>query len=487
MTAVESSLQLAGAWVHAGDLPRAEQACRRLVGVHPWVADAWFILGVVSQLQGRLVESVDHYRAALALSPGNAEVWNNLGASLSTLRRPEEAEPCLRQALHLEPDYAQAHNNLGNVLAAQGRLDDALVCYHQALAIDPYYYEVHDHIGLALQAQGRLTEAVAHFDQALLRMPEFAQGHMNRAVAWLQMGDFARGWKEYEWRWRCPEHRMRPAVQPLWDGGPLVGQTILLRAEQGLGDAIQFIRFAPLVKARGGRVVASCSRALTRLLATCDGLDAVVPEDDADPPFSCHLALMSLPRVLGSTLETIPGATPYMTADRTLVAKWRQELLRHEGVRVGIAWQGNPDHKKDRQRSFRLAQFEVLARLPGVRLFSLQKGFGTEQLGAAAGRFPIIELGSRLHDLMDAAAVIANLDLVIAPDTALAHLSGAIGVPIWVALPYAADWRWMPGRDDTPWYPTMRLFRQRRWGDWDEVFARIARELVSAKKCAKGA
>jgi Tfp pilus assembly protein PilF len=471
-------LARAGDLIHAGDYPRAEHACRQVVEQNPWVADAWFILGVASQLQGKLADSVDQYRRAISLVPYNAEAWNNLGASLSKLRRPEEAEPCLRQALRLAPAYPEAHNNLGNALQAQGRYEEAKTSYRRALELRPGYVGAHDNLGLVVHAQGRLAEAVECYSEALRLDPDYAQGHMNRALAWLQMGDFERGWVEYEWRWKCPEHGDPHLAQPWWDGSPLEGSTILLRAEQGLGDTIQFIRFAALAERMGGTVIVNCPEPLSRLLATCPAVDVVLPEG-VYLEFACHAPLMSLPRILGTTLQTIPAQVPYLAADRQLLSEWRRELGQGGRFKIGIAWQGNRDHNKDRYRSFRLERFEPLARIPGVRLFSLQKGFGAEQLEELSGRFPITDLGSRFGDFADAAAAIRHLDLVITPDTALAHLAGALGVPIWVALPFASDWRWLLDRDDSPWYPTMRLFRQRRWNDWDDVFARIVRELAS--------
>ncbi len=477
-TMIQNSLSLAGAYLQAGDWPRAELACRQVLAVDPSVGDAWFILGVASQILGKIHESVGCYRNAVQLVPYNAEAWNNLGASYSSLRRPEEAEACIRQALRLAPDYAQAHNNLGNALQAQGKHDEAITCYRRALHFKPDYHAAYDHLGLVLHAQGRLAEAVDCYGQALRLAPEYAVAHMNRALAWLQMGDFARGWVEYEWRWRCPEHPVPDLAAPVWDGTPLDGRTILLRAEQGLGDTLQFIRYARLVEHQGGRVVVSCPGSLARLLARTPGVDRVVPEEPPDFEFACHAPLMSLPRILGTTLQTIPAEVPYISPDPALSLHWREELEAIDGLKVGIAWQGNPDHKKDRLRSFKLDRFEPLARIPGVRLFNLQKGFGSEQLEKASGRLPITDLGPRLDDFMDTAAVVANLDLLILPDTALAHLAGALGVPAWVALPFASDWRWLLAREDTPWYPTMRLFRQARWGDWDDVFGRIERDLT---------
>ena len=482
---IQDSLALAGAYLQAGDWPRAELASRQVLAADPSLGDAWFILGVASQLLGKIHESVDFYCNAVKLAPYNAEAWNNLGASYSTLRRPEEAEPCIRQALRLAPDYPQAHNNLGNALQAQGKHDEAMASYRRALYFKPDYHAAYDHLGLVLHAQGRLAEAVDCYGQALHLAPGYAVAHMNRALAWLQMGDFARGWEEYEWRWRCPEHPVPDLDVPVWDGSPLDGRTILLRAEQGLGDTIQFIRYASLVNRRGGRVVVSCPGSLARLMASAPGVDRVVPEEPPDFEFACHVPMMSLPRILGTTLRTIPAQVPYLSPEPALALKWARELEATDCLKVGIAWQGNPDHKKDRLRSFMLNRFEPLARIPGVRLFSLQKGFGSEQLQEVSGGFPITDLGSRLDDFMDAAAVVANLDLLILPDTALAHLSGALGVPCWVALPLASDWRWLLAREDSPWYPTMRLFRQARWGDWDDVFSRITHELACLAKTGR--
>ena len=291
------------------------------------------------------------------------------------------------------------------------------------------------------------------------------------------MGDFERGWPEYEWRLKCPQFVIPRFPQPPWDGRPLDGRTILLYADHGLGDAIQFIRYAPMVRARCGRVVVVCRAPLARLLATCEGVDLVVVEGSPIPDCDAYAPLMSLPGMFRTDVASIPADIPYLSADPDLVRTWGQDLALPDELCVGIAWQGNPAYSRDRHRSFRVDRFEPIARTPGVRLYALQKGYGSEQIAELAGRFPVIDLGGRLTDLMETAAVMMNLDLVIASDTGLAHLGGALGVPTWVALPFEPDWRWLSGRDDTPWYPTMRLFRQRRRGDWDDVFARIAAAL----------
>jgi Tfp pilus assembly protein PilF len=477
MTMLRDPLARAGACLQAGDWQGAVQASRQVLLANPWAAEAWFIRGVANQLLGKIEESIDQYRHAISLAPHNAEAWNNLGVSLMKLRRHAEAEPYLREAIQIDPGYAQAHNNLGNVLQARGEHEQALACYHEALRIKPGYFEVYDHIGLALHARGRLADAVDAYSQAIRLSPSYGPAHMNRALAWLQMGEFERGWAEYEWRFRCPEHPVPEYTQPAWNGAPLAGRTILLWTEQGLGDNLQFIRYAPIIERSGARVLVSSPASLCKILATSPGVAEVICHGSPLPEFDWHAPLMSLPRILRTTSKAIPAEVPYLSADPSLVERWRSKLAGEDGFRIGIAWQGNPDHKKDRHRSFPLLKFEPLARVPGTRLFSLQQGHGMEQLAAAADHLVLRDLGPELQDFEDTAAVIRNLDLIVAPDTSLAHLAGALGTPVWVALPFAPDWRWFLDRDDTPWYPTMRLYRQRRWGDWDDVIERITSDL----------
>jgi tetratricopeptide (TPR) repeat protein len=446
--------------------------------LQPDLAEAHDNLGNALKERGELEEAVACYRQALRLKPDLAEAHSNLGSAFQGQGKLEEAVACYRQALRLKPDLAEAHNNLGGALKDLGELEEAMACCRQALRLRPDYAEAHIILGSALQDRGELDEAMACFQQALRLKPDYPDAHLNRALTWLRRGDFERGWPEFEWRWKCKESLPPPFRQPLWDGSPLEGRSILLHPEQGLGDTLQFIRYAPLVQRRGGRVIVACQRPLVRLLASCPGIAELVAREDAPPGFEVHAPLLSLPRLLGTTLASIPGEVPYLRADETLVEHWRRELSPIRGLKVGIAWQGNPKYRGDRHRSLRLAQFAPLSRLAGVRLFSLQKCAGAEQLRAVAGRFDVTDLGGRLDEqtgaFMDTAAVMKNLDLVITSDSALAHLAGALGVPVWVALPYASDWRWLLEREDSPWYPTMRLFRQSRWGDWDGVFDRIA-------------
>jgi hypothetical protein len=322
----------------------------------------------------------------------------------------------------------------------------------------------------------KLEEALSCFQRAIELQPDYADAHWNRALAWLLMGNFEQGWPEYDWRWKRKALQLPRFPQPIWNGFPLEGRTILLYAEQGLGDTLQFIRYAALVKRRGGLVIAACQDVLRPHLATCPGVDQLIGLDSTIAHFDTHAPLLSLPAIVGTTLSTVPADVPYLFVNAELGDPCRQALDGPGAFKIGIAWQGNPDHSNDRQRSVSLVSFEPLARLDGVRLFSLQKGPGVEQLAGAQERFPVVDLGSQFQTFQDTAAVLQRLDLVISIDSAVAHCAGALGVPVWVLLPFCPDWRWLLDREDSPWYPTMRLFRQTEPGKWATVFARVANE-----------
>ncbi len=315
------------------------------------------------------------------------------------------------------------------------------------------------------------------FHEALRLKPDYAEAHTNLSYAHYFQGDFESWWFEYEWRWKCRSCLPPAFPPPYWDGSSLEGKRILLFVEQGLGDTIQFIRYAPLVKQRGATVALQCQPSMLRLLATCEGIDQIVPKGVDPPAADVRIPLMSLPRVFRTTLANIPAQVPYLSVDPELCMRWRQPLEQVDGFKVGIAWQGNPDHLRDQQRSAPLVAFEPLAKIPGVRLVSLQQGIGRAQLPELAGPMGVLDLSDRVEDFADTAALVSNLDLVISVDTSVAHLAGAMGVPVWVAIQLLPEWRWMLEREDSPWYPTMRLFRQRSWGDWAGVFERMAETL----------
>jgi hypothetical protein len=413
----------------------------------------------------------------------------------------------------------EAHNGLGCALERLDQIEEAIRCFRQAISLDPTFATAHNNLGTALERQEKLEEALTSYEQAMSLKPDYAAARWNRARLWLLLGNFEQGWPEYEGRWTQTNTARRTFAQPLWDGSDLNGRTILLYAEQGLGDTMQFVRYAPLVKrshesgvrAQGsgarsqhGRVIVECQPALMKLLAIVPGIDCLIEQGSPLPSFDCQASLGSLPGIFRTSVDTIPAAIPYLQADPKLVHKWTSDIRhRPSAFLVGICWQGNPAYGFDRQRSIPLSQFAPLAKLQGVRLISLQKGPGTEQLermkdGSGrlkdeGGRMKIEEVAdfsssfiihpSSFHideasgPFMDTAAIMRSLDLVITSDTAVAHLAGALGVATWLLLPLVPDWRWLLKREDSPWYPSMRLFRQMKDGCWEAIFQRVADAL----------
>lgn len=462
----------------------AEAACREAVRLNPAAAYAWGGLGAALDRQERHAEAADAHREAAKLEPLSADRHNNLGVALANAERPAEAEAAYREAVRLDPTLFTAWSNLGNALRVQDRLEEAEAGLRTALKLRDDYPEAHNNIGIVLVQAGKLEEGLKHYDEALRLRPDYPEARMNRSLSWLLEGDFARGWPEYEWRLQVRSKPAPPDPAPRWDGADLAGRTLLVAAEQGLGDCIHFLRYAAAAKARGGTIVFDCPPPLAELARTCPGVDAVVPRGEPLPRFDLQIPLLSLPGLFGDPATAPLPRPPYLTVDAARVERWRAEFAGVKELRVGIAWQGSTAHKGDRLRSVKLTRFAPLAAIPGVRLFSLQKGYGSEQLaepGAAA--LGVVDVGSRIDpDLADAAAVMAHLDLVVIIDTALGHLAGATARPVWVAVPSAPDWRWLRDREDTPWYPTMRLFRQATRGEWDSVFGRMAAGVAAAAK-----
>jgi tetratricopeptide (TPR) repeat protein len=464
--------------VDQGKFAEAAASCEQALRLQPNLAEAHNNLANALRQQGNLAEAVAGYQEALRLKPDYADAHNNLGLALAAQEKLTEAVASYQQALRLQPGLVEAHNNLASAFLQQGSFSEAVASCQQALRLQPDLAEAaHNNLANALRQQGNLAEAIVGYQEALRLKPDYAEAHFNLGWAWLLGSNFEQGWPEYEWRWKL-QNITRPLFpQPLWDGSSLLDQTILLFAEQGLGDTLQFIRYARLVKERGATVLVHCHPPLLRLLATCAGIDRLVPAGAELPPFDVQAPLLSLPGIFHCTLATIPATVPYLFAAAERRAQWLQQLSGVKGFKVGIVWQGDPKHKGDRRRSLPLRAFEALAHLPGVQLLSLQKGPGREQLAELADRLGIIDLGDRLEDFADTAAVLMNLDLVITVDTAVAHLAGALAMPVWVLLPVDPDWRWLLGREDSPWYPSMRLFRQSAWGDWSSVFERLTEAL----------
>jgi len=511
---IDARLALAHLHLDEGNRDAAVSDYERVLVHNPLSIEAHIQLGNVMRSQGNSKAAADHYRQALAISPECVEAHINLGLLYLLHQRSAEAEACCREALRLAPDDAAAHNALGTALEIQDKLDQALAEFREAVRLQPTYFVAYNNLGSVLRALGKPGEAIVCFEQALkIAEPSPAPAdstaekpattapreaelhaasiHVNRALTLLLTGDLDAGWSEYEWRLRLPD-APRPPAAPRWDGSALAGRTILLTREQGLGDVLQFIRYLPLVQGRLGRVLLAAPRRWLPILRSCAGVDAANVEfcDEAEPlpPFDVHAPLASLPCVFKTDLASIPARVPYLSAPQDLVERWRERLGNAKDLRVAINWHGNPENLAARQRWIPLNQFAPLAGIEGVRLVSVQKVGGLEQLVLAP--FPVENLGPELDEgaaaLVDTAAVIQNVDLVITNDSAVAHLAGALGVPTWVALPADPDWRWLLDRADSPWYPSLKLFRQSQRGDWAEVFTRIAAELMPLAAAKRG-
>jgi tetratricopeptide (TPR) repeat protein len=481
---------LASAYYNRGtllyDLGRSATALSALqaaIHLKPDYVEAHSNLGLALFDLRRLDKAIATYRVANCLNPNYADAYSNLGNVILDLGRHDEAVAVYRTAIRLKPDYAEAHYNLGNAYFELGRTEAARTAHTIAACLNPDYAEAFSNLGNDLKALERPAAAITAYQTAIRIKPDYAKAHFNEAIAHLLRGDFTRGWPEYEWRWRGGCETLTPVdyTQPQWDGAELGGRIILVHAEQGLGDNIQFCRYAALVAERGGRVVLGARRALLRLLSGLAGVERFVAAGDPLPDFDVYCPLLSLPRLFATTAENVPDPVPYLRAEEAVVDRWRDRLGR-SGFKIGIAWQGNPEAPAERGRSAPLACFAPLAAVPGVRLISLQKVHGLDQLDRLPAGMRVETLGDDFDDgpdaFVDTAAVMMSLDLVVTVDTATGHLAGALGRPVWIALQADPHWVWMLEREDSPWYPSVRLFRQRERGNWDEVFARIAAALA---------
>jgi tetratricopeptide (TPR) repeat protein len=497
-----------------GRLDDAVGCFERALRLRPDAIELHNNLGAVLQDLGRLDDAVGCYRRALALRPDSVETLDNLGGALRMQGRLDEAQECFAHALALRPNRVESLIGLGLVARDRGRLDDAAACYtrvlvarpgyppalinlgvalvelarpaeaaayhRRALAAAPGEPEIHTNLGIALEHQGRYDEALACYANALALNPDNANAHFQRAHALLINGRFDEGWQEYEWRFQVARYD-RKFRQPRWSGEPLAGKTILVHAEQGLGDTLQFARYLPALAETARRVVLEAPKPLIRLLGSLSGVDDIVAAGETLPRFDCHAPLLSLPRTIGTTLASIPAPVPYLSAELERITAWWNRLGA-DGFRIGIAWQGNPKAPMDRLRSIPLRSFAPLTAFSGVRLISLQRNDGLDQLAGLPAGMQVEVLGPEFDAgpdaFLDTAAVMMRLDLVIACDTSVAHLAGALGRPVWLLLGANPDWRWLVDRRDTPWYPTMQLFRQSVPGDWPGVIDRVATALA---------
>jgi len=510
----DACLSLVDTLVRLGRLDEALASCDALLALLPEVAQAHQRRAAVLRLLGRNDEAVASYQqavigkpgdaalrlelghalyalgrchgalqcfdAALALCPDDPEVHHSRGIALQALKRFDEALASLDLALQLDPTHVNAMLNRGNTLQSLGHIDEALACYDEVLAHRGDDASIWNNRGNALEAAQRSEEAMDCYARAIALAPGFEVAHWNRALLALQQGQLADGWRGYEWRWKNPHltvyRQKRDFTEPLWLGNaPLEGKTILLHAEQGLGDTLQFCRYVPLVKARGAQVILEVQQPLTGLLAGLDGVDRILSRNDTLPPFDCHCPLMSLPLAFGTELDSIPAPTRYLSADPNRRAQWEARLGPRRRPRIGLAWSGNPDHANDHNRSIRFTQLAPMFAID-CQFVSLQKEYRARDL-ATLDASGVLRFEAQLDDFADTAALCELMDVVITVDTSVAHLAGALGRPLWLMLPEVADWRWLTGRSNSPWYPSARLFRQPAHGDWASVVGALAREL----------
>lgn len=498
---------------NAGQDKKAEALCRQIIRRQPRHTGALHLLGIMARGSGRPERAIQLFEKAAKGTPDDAAVLTDLGNTLKSLDRldeavenhervvtltdeipgalsnlastymragrVDEAVALLERASGLAPGHAEIHYNLGNALLGAGRHEAATESLQNALVLSPDHIGARSNLGVALREQGRLTEAIEELRLALYRAPLYADAGWNLSLALLMNQDWWAGWEEYEWRRRLSGFAVRHIEGEAWDGSDLNGRTLLVHAEQGLGDSFQFARYLPLLKDKGGQVIFSAQDPIATFMAQSPALPDTVGTTGPLPEFDVHAPLMSLPFLLGGGPPALLEDGPWLAADPDRIARWRNNLAGPE-FKIGIAWQGNPDYKADRRRSIPLPEFTPVAAIPGIRLYSLQQGFGAEQLDAISWESAVTRFGPDCDGdgaFLDTAAIIKNLDLVITSDTSIAHLAGGLGVETWLALAHVPDWRWGLSGDTTPWYPWMDLYRQQSPGDWAGVFSRIAAEL----------
>jgi len=494
-----------------GRLADAETICNAILTAQPEDFDSLHLLGLLRHRQGRNAEALRLVAAVLRRAPRSAEVLSNYGLILSALKRHAEALACFEDALasdagHLlalknraaslkslgrhdealaafatvhaaRPDDIDVLNECGGLLVRLGQIEAALACYDRALTLAPQVAELQVNKGSALAAAGRFMDALACFNAAIAIDPQCAEAHHRASLIRLRSGDFKNGWRDYEWRWRTQwAPQVRRVNAPLWRGEPIAGKTILLLAEQGYGDTIQFVRYVPMVAARGARVILDVPPPLQEIALGMDGVAAVLRTDAPAPRVDYQCPFMTLPLAFATELATIPANVPYIQPSPELVAEWRDRLPQTGRPRIGLCWAGSGAHLNDHNRSIALSRFAEILSLPDLHFISVQRDADAEAQ-TILQRHGVVELGQDFESFSDTAAVLAELDVLISVDTAVAHLAGALGNAVALLLPYPAEWRWLTDRADSPWYPTMRLFRQTVAGDWDAPLARLRKEL----------
>ncbi|PIE62529.1 MAG: hypothetical protein CSA25_04910 [Desulfobacter postgatei] len=482
-------LKKAVACHHAGKLQEAEQKYRQILDQVPDHPDATHFMGVLAYNTGKNDLAVTYLKKAIEMMPSNAGCFNNMGNVFQQQERYQESVKWYEMAVRINPAHKMAHNNIAVAYFNLGNLDKALISVEAALDLDPGYADAHNNRGEILRAMGDNDRALVAIEKAISLAPDMVNAHWNRALILLSKADFQNGWPAYEWRWRRPTTPNRVfAHGAAWQGQDIKGKVLFVYEEQGLGDTLQFIRYLPLLQDLGARVIFETSPALIRLVAEnrlYDRLLVGLSKMDTRPVdrFDFHVPLLSLPYLLKTEIETIPDKIPYLTADPALCGIWNNRMGTTDSFKVGLVWAGRPEHQNDGNRSIHLSMFERFSRIKRVCFYSLQKEKHEKWTDMDSLTFFEKDLGPEISDFADTAAIMENLDLLISVDTSVVHLAGALGKPVWTLLPFAPDFRWLLDRDDCPWYPSMRLFRQDSSKEWAPVLEQVACALEQKAVC----
>lgn len=470
---------------NAGRTAEAEECFRRSAEAQPSHPTPRLNQGVSLRMLGRREDAIEAFRTVLRLDPRNADALFHLAAVLVEQRRIADAIAVYRALVAVRPDYPDAFLVFGNLLMHTDNPEAAETMYRFAVLCDPTSAAAANNLGASILSQRRPGDAAPVYRRGIRLAPDCAEYHKNLGTCQMMAGVADEGTREYEWRVEQPVWKWKRTFpgKPLWDGSPLQGKTILVHFEQGLGDSFQYIRYMPVLKAMGARVIFECQPILKRVLSGAPGVDALIGHGEPIPDFDCYVSLMSLMHRLGTTPDTVPGGVPYIHAEADLKARWRDRMNLSE-FRVGINWHGNETAK-----SIPLELFLPMSRIPGLRLYSLQKVKGLDQLERLRGQLPIIDWTAEMDTgpdaFIDTAAVMANMDLILTCDTSVVHLAGAMGCPIVMPLKWFADWRWLLDGEECPWYPTMRILRMARRNDWAELMERVTayvQRLVDARR-----
>jgi len=450
------------------------------------LSESYYSLGYDYHTKGQIDKAISNYQKALQLNSTHALALYNLGTALHGKNSIDDAASYYQKALQLNPNIVGAYYNLGTILQNKNQLDEAVLCFQKAIQLNPQSIDPYISTGNVLQAKGLIGEAISYFQKALLLSPDNAYANYNLSLALLQSGNFREGWEKYEWRREIEglSYLQTNFTQPVWDGSDMRGGTVLLLGEQGFGDIIQFIRYVPFVVQRNARVIVCCHKELKSLIQNVDGIQEVITYGDQLPEFDVYVPILSLPFIFLPMTEDIPANIPYLNVDPFLKEKWRKIIQSGpDNLKVGLVWSGNTRNVNLRYKSCLLNEFAPLAKPGAAAFYSLQKGAAAAQAKNPPPGMTLFDYTEEINDFSDTAAFITKLDLIISVDTAVAHLAGALGKPVWTLLPYAADWRWMLNRKDSPWYPSMKLFRQNSPGDWDPLIDLVGKELENLAKC----